>query len=724
MNTGSILLIASLILSIASLFLLWREREGQEAPLITAGRIYYISGALIFFAVLLLLSSFINNEFQYAYVFNNSERSMGLMYKIAGLWAGNEGSFLIWLMLLNFCGLILVYKKDKSEIPVLGAVILTQIFILVVLLIKNPFTFVWDYFPGDIAPGEIPGEGSGMNPLLMDPWMVVHPPVLFLGYASSTVIFGYAIAALISRKYDEWIRPAYPWLLFSSLTLGIGIFMGGYWAYKVLGWGGYWGWDPVENSSLIPWLVSVALLHGLILQKRKSMVKRGNIAMALAYFILVIYSTFLTRSGVLADFSVHSFGRSDVTLYLIAGIAAFLGISLYLFIKRFREITSKEDDSGFFSFETILAYGIITLVIYALIIFFGTSLPLFSGMMENPLSVTEKFYNNLSIPFGLIILGFIITYMFILRKLRLTEILICAAFAVTAGLLINIFFEFYPVAYIFTLPSFFLISQISLHLYRNRKPAAFQSGLAHLGIAVFIIGVITSGFYSWTEQKKIITGKSSAAGPVSITLKGFTDGEKSTVDALIHKGNRSTDASMYYYIDSKTRSLYREPFIMTGIAGDIYITPQQYNFSSVNYSTALLHEKEEKMVSGLPVKFNGFITNNMGAQGMIIRADILIQGMKYFPAVRFSKGESEQITQNVNGSRLLRIEGIDATHKVVKIYLEPEKGSVVPPDFAIFDISMKRFIWVVWLGTLLMSAGFTIAMVRGLKKRKAEIKTD
>lgn len=716
MNTGTILLIASLMLSIAALFFLFKSRDGNGIQIVSARRIFYVTGMLLFFAVLILLSSFLNNEFQYAYIYNNSDRGMSLIYKIAALWAGNEGSFLIWLFILNICGLFVIYKKDEFEKPVLGAVILSQIFILAILLIKNPFTYVWDYFPGEMQPGEIPGDGSGMNPLLLDPWMVAHPPVLFLGYASSTVIFGYAIAALLFKKFDEWIKPAYPWLLFSTLTLGIGIFMGGYWAYKVLGWGGYWGWDPVENSSLIPWLISVALLHGMILQKRKSMLKKGNIAMALGYFLLVIYSTFLTRSGVLSDFSVHSFGKSEVTVYLAAGIAVFLGISVYLFYKRFNDIKSSESDAGFFTFETVLTYGIITLAIYAVVIFSGTSLPLFSGFMANPLSVTEKFYNNISIPFGVMILGFIIAFVLTIGKFEKRELALCAGTAISAAVLFNVFFTFNALAYIFSIISFFLVSLLLFHFYRSRKTWLLPSGLAHLGIAVFVIGVIISGMHSWTEQKKVSAGETITSGPVSITLKGFTEGDKSTVDAVIKKGKRSSDASMYYYIDSKTQSLYREPYIMTGITGDIYITPQQYNFAAINFSTVLLHEKEEKQVSGLNVKFNGFITNNMGAQGMVIRADILIDGMKYFPAVRFNNGETEQITQAVQGSRILRIEGIDATHKAVRLYLSPLPGTVIPPDFAVFDISMKRFIWVVWLGTLLIAAGFTVAMVRAFRK--------
>jgi cytochrome c-type biogenesis protein CcmF len=178
----------------------------------------------------------------------------------------------------------------------------------------------------------------GMNPLLMDPWMVVHPPILFLGYASATIPFGYAVAALLKNDYRNWLGLSYRWVLFSMATLGVGIFLGGYWAYKVLGWGGYWGWDPVENSSLIPWLVVVALMHGMIIQKRRGALVRTNIFLSMLYFILVFYSTFLTRSGVLSNFSVHSFGAEGISGYIIYFILFYVIVSAYLFITRLRKI--------------------------------------------------------------------------------------------------------------------------------------------------------------------------------------------------------------------------------------------------------------------------------------------------------------------------------------------------------------------------------------------------
>jgi len=171
-----------------------------------------------------------------------------------------------------------------------------------------------------------------MNELLQDPWMVIHPPILFVGFASAVIPFGYALIALLKKDYFSMVERGFKWVMFSSLTLGFGIFLGGYWSYKVLGWGGYWGWDPVENSSLVPWLIVVALLHGLIIQKRKQALIKTNIVLSMVYFVLVLYSTYLTRSGVLANFSVHSFGESHISSFLRLLWIFFLVLGFVVFI--------------------------------------------------------------------------------------------------------------------------------------------------------------------------------------------------------------------------------------------------------------------------------------------------------------------------------------------------------------------------------------------------------
>ena len=718
MNIGNIILGTAFLLSLASVFFLVRNFYKKENSLIIGQRVFYITGLLIIFAVLILFNAIMNNEFQYAYVLNNSSKFLPVAYKIAAMWAGNEGSFLTWLFILNICGIIAVRKTEEFTPVLLATVVLVQAFILLILLVKSPFAYVWNSMPDDFKPGVIPGDGTGMNSILMNPWMIAHPLVLFLGYASSTIPFGFAIAALIKGEYESWIKKSYPWLVFSILTLGAGIFMGGYWAYKVLGWGGYWGWDPVENSSLIPWLVSVALLHGFMLQTRKGLLKRTNIIMALAYFILVFFSTFLTRSGVLSDFSVHSFGKSSVLYYLLAGIIFFLVVSIFLFAKRYKQIVSKKFSTDIFTFEGMTAYGIIVLLLFSFIILAGTTMPIVTGFFNNPANVTEKFYNNISIPFGIMILSFIILAVFTVRKYSKIEIIIAVLLSIAAGVLFNLYSTKNPAAVLFSILSFFILIMVCIDLKKNRQGIILSSGVAHLGVAIFVLGVISSNFHSWSEQKHIALGETIQTGSKSITLKGFKEEEKSHILLSISEKGITKDVQMAYFIDPKTNHLYREPFIITGIAGDFYITPQQYNFASISYSSALLQVNEEKNISGYKVKFYGFISDKMGSEDMTIRADLSIDGKRYFPGLKVNKsGETEKLDLKITGTgKTISIDSLNAREKTVSVFITPGKDAIIPPDSVILEISYKRFVWIVWLGTVLVAAGLMLSMYRIRKK--------
>lgn len=722
MNTGQIILSTALMLSVASIFFIIRSVYDDKKSFLAGQRIFYITGVFILFAFLFLFYAFMNNDFQYAYVYHNSAKSMPVAYKIAAIWAGNEGSFLIWLLILNICGIIAIRKTDIFSPVLLISVTVAQAFILLILLVKSPFAFIWNISPQDFKLWEIPGNGTGMNPLLMDPWMIAHPPILFLGYASSTIPFGYAAAALIKGEYDTWIKKSYPWVVFSMLTLGVGIFMGGYWAYKVLGWGGYWGWDPVENSSLIPWIVSVALMHGLMLQSRKGILKKTNILMALGYFILVFFSTFLTRSGILSDFSVHSFGRSSVLYFLLGNIIFFLVISAYLCVKNFKTVKSNKLSSDIFTFEGMTVYGIIVLLLFSLVVLAGTTMPIVSGFFNAPSNVTVNFYNNISTPFGLMILSFIIFSMFTSKKYPKKDIAIAVIFSVSAGILFNIFFTKNPAAIIFSSLSFFLSTMVFFDLQKKREGIILSSRIAHLGVAIFVLGVISSNLHSWSEQKQVTVGETFKAGNKSITLKGYREEEKSHILISVSENGSSSDQQMAYYIDPKTESLYREPYIINGITGDIYITPQQYTFSSIDYSSATLHENDKKNISGHEVKFYGFISNNMGSSGMTIRADLMVDGKKYFPGIKFTKeGETENVDQRISGTdKSVSVEGLNANHRTVTIYITPNKNAVIPPDYAILEISHKRLIWVVWLGTIIIAAGFIVTLIRLTGRKSTE----
>lgn len=240
MSMGTILLIGVLVLLVLVMFFLTRSASGNKFSLVTGRQIYYLTTLLLFFVLVLLLFAFLNHQFEYLYVYENSSKNLPLIYRVAAVWAGKEGSFLLWVFILNIFGVIIIRSNEKYENILMMVVTITQIFILMLLVAESPFRYIWDAMPETFkGMASLPADfdGMGMNPLLIDPWMVAHPPVLFLGYASATIPFGYAVAALLKKDYSSWLKNSYRWLLFSMSTLGIGIFLGGYWAYKVLGWG-------------------------------------------------------------------------------------------------------------------------------------------------------------------------------------------------------------------------------------------------------------------------------------------------------------------------------------------------------------------------------------------------------------------------------------------------------------------------------------------------------
>ncbi|MDH7571604.1 MAG: cytochrome c biogenesis protein CcsA, partial [Armatimonadota bacterium] len=261
--------------------------------------LFALSTVAVLMSSAALLHAFVAGRYELAYVADYSSRSLPLLYRVSAFWAGQEGSFLLWALLGGAMGVVLSWKGGEWEPHLMGLFGAVQAFLLLLLVAKSPFRLA----------SQPLADGHGLNPLLQDPWMAIHPPLIFLGYAALAVPFVFAVAALLRREYHDWAARALPWSLFSWTTLGAGIFIGGYWAYRVLGWGGYWGWDPVENASLIPWLLNTALLHGILLQRARGSLARGNLALAILSFVMVLYGTFLTRSGVLSDFSVHSFAR-------------------------------------------------------------------------------------------------------------------------------------------------------------------------------------------------------------------------------------------------------------------------------------------------------------------------------------------------------------------------------------------------------------------------------
>lgn len=334
----------------------------------------------------MLLYLILNHQFQYKYVWEYSSTTLPLPLLMSTFYAGQEGSFMLWALYTSVIGIVLMLYSSRRdyEAEAMSVYSLILSFLLLMLVVKNPFTFIWDCFPADlIKSGAIPGgitnvvvldavkgiwaqypiEGRGLNPLIQNYWMVIHPQILFTGFSSMAVPYTLAVAALWKRDYDSWIRVATPWAVFGSMVLGTGIIMGGYWAYETLGWGGFWGWDPVENSSLIPWLLCVASIHTALNQRKSGAFVRTNFVLSLLTFIMALYGTFLTRSGVLGDTSVHSFVDPGMWVYwlLLAFIAVFSGIGFGIFFVRMKEMQKVPVKHSYFSREFALFLGAFTI---------------------------------------------------------------------------------------------------------------------------------------------------------------------------------------------------------------------------------------------------------------------------------------------------------------------------------------------------------------------------
>jgi cytochrome c-type biogenesis protein CcmF len=365
---------------------------------------------LVAYGVLVYLM--LTNQFQYAYVYQYSSLSLPLKYLFSASWAGQEGSFLLWIMYTGLIGFLLIKWAKSWEAPVMATVAFCQFFLLSMIvglkigalnIGSSPFAMLYERFPDapifQQNPGFVPADGNGLNDLLQNPWMVIHPPTLFIGFATMVVPFAYAVAGLWYKKYTEWVRPALPWALFATMILGVGISMGGYWAYVTLSFGGYWAWDPVENSSLVPWIVGVAAVHTMIAQKKSGSSQKAAIFLNMLAFILVIYSTFLTRSGILGDISVHSFVDLGLSGQLLIWILAIAALGFGLFAARYRELPTPRRESNVLSREFMIFSGAMLLCTAAAVILLGTSAPIMGRIFrESPSAVPISFYNKWTLP--------------------------------------------------------------------------------------------------------------------------------------------------------------------------------------------------------------------------------------------------------------------------------------------------------------------------------------
>ncbi len=489
-----------------------------------------------------------HHYFEYMYAYKHASLELEPKYLLACIWEGQEGSFLLWTIWHSVLGMILIRKSKDWEAPVMSVVSLAQFFLLMMILGiyffgerigSSPFTLTRNEIEGPIF--SMPNyltfikDGIGLNVLLRNYWMVIHPPILFLGFASTIIPFSYAYAGIQTKRFGEWIQPALPWALISACVLGTGIMMGGKWAYESLTFGGYWGWDPVENASLVPWLILVAGMHTMVIYKATGNSLRASYLFAFLTFIFILYSTFLTRTGILGDTSVHAFTEAGnaMNIMILSFVGVFTLSALTLFLVHLKRIPTELKEERMDSREFWMFIGSVVIFLGAMFIIAKTSVPVYNkifGTKIAPAEDVEFSYNKLIILVAIIIgLLSAVTQYFkykgspgtsILKKIALPTLI---AALITALLVI-----FYPITYYRQGAGFLgaiyvalfaaiyaLVSNAAyIFIVLHGKMKSAGASVAHAGFALLLVGILLS-----SANKKVI----SNSGANGINLPASKD---------------------------------------------------------------------------------------------------------------------------------------------------------------------------------------------------------
>jgi cytochrome c-type biogenesis protein CcmF len=374
----------------------WRQKSLWVR---SAERAVYAVFALVSIAMVVMLYALATHDFSIQYVARVSNRAMPMFYTMAALWGGQEGSLLLWLWLLvSYSALVIKQNqyRNREFIPyAIPTLMVTAILFLSLLVFsEDPFHRL----------PQVPLDGQGLNPLLQNPLMVIHPPNLYLGFVGYAVPFAFAMGALVSGRLDsQWIRSVRRWTIVAWLFNTIGVILGGQWAYVELGWGGYWAWDPVENASLMPWLTATAFLHSIMIQEKKGMLKVWNMSLVILTYALSIFGTFLTRSGIIS--SVHAFAESDIGSYFLIYLGLILVVAVGLVIKRLPQLQSDHRLESTLSRESSFLFNNLFLVGMMFAVLWGTMFPVLSEAISGvKISVAAPFFNQVNVPLGLALL--------------------------------------------------------------------------------------------------------------------------------------------------------------------------------------------------------------------------------------------------------------------------------------------------------------------------------
>ena len=494
-----------------------------------APRLFIVHGIFVIAVVATLFSIVLNKYFEYHYAWDNTSLSLPVGYAISTFWQDQEGSFLLWMFWNVLVGFTLIswfrskgrrYQKYESPMMAVFAAVqafLTSMIIGAVLfgefkLGSTPFLLLRESMPHlslwVTNPDFIPKDGNGLNPLLQNYWMVIHPPTTFLGFSMTTVPFAFAVAALWKRDYEGWIKVAQPWTLAAAVLLGIGIMMGAIWAYETMNFGGYWNWDPVENAVYVPWLVMVGALHTMMISHKSSSALKTTFVLAIAQFILVLYSTFLTRSGVLGSASVHSFTDLGLSGQLLVYLFFFIVVSVSLLAYRWKELPRDEKEVSTYSSDFWIFIGVTVLALAAFQLTLTTSIPVYNkigelfgvklnmAMPTDPIAHFTVFQMWLFI--AVVMLTAVAQYFFWRNQGKLTWSKLANPLVISL-LLTAVMISVTGVnkwQYILLLAAgMFCITANLTILLQFRKKSIAGGAVSHIGVAMMLIGAMYSSAY-------------------------------------------------------------------------------------------------------------------------------------------------------------------------------------------------------------------------------------
>ena len=534
-NIGQASGIVAFVAAVVAAYAYWQAARGRalgevEGSWLRLGRgAFLVHGAAVLAVVGCLFNIIHAHRYEYYYAWSHSSNHLPVQYMISCFWEGQEGSFLLWIFWHVVLGLALMRFAKKWEAPVLAIFATVQAFLMSMILgvvvggVKvgsSPFILLRDFLTDlpvwKTNPDFVPKDGTGLNALLQSYWMVIHPPTLFLGFALALVPFAYAMAGLWKKELTTWVKPALPWTALGGAVLGVGIMMGAYWAYETLNFGGMWNWDPVENAVFIPWLVLIAALHGMVLWQRRRTGLRSAFVLVVATFVLVLYATFLTRSGVLGNASVHSFTDLGLSGQLIIYLAFFTLGAIALLVSRWKSIPASQKELDMYSPELWVFVGATVLCLSAFQVMATTSIPVYNaflgfiGIKSNMALPADQVhhYTRIQLWFGVAIgiISGIAQLLWWQRNTRdsvLNALSLPAMLALLGTALVVLLVRYF--GHTVTLPYVVLLlaglfgviaNGISLLGLWRRGVQLSGGAVAHLGIALMLLGMLGSSGYS------------------------------------------------------------------------------------------------------------------------------------------------------------------------------------------------------------------------------------